>query len=125
VSVRIVREGKRIELQAVLGESADSLAAADAAQAGGAGEGRLGVAVRPLAPAERHAASLKEGLLVEDVTGAAERAGIEPGDVILSVNGKPVATAEELRAAASGTDRRVVLLVQRGGARIFVPVRLG
>src|SRR5690606_15066381 len=56
VSLQIVREGKRIELQAVLGESKDSIAAADAAQAGDAGEGRLGVAVRPLAPVERKAA---------------------------------------------------------------------
>ncbi|TXL64627.1 Do family serine endopeptidase [Zeimonas arvi] len=125
VTLQVVREGKQIALQAVLGESKDSVAAADAAQAGDAGESRLGMAVRPLGPAERKAAGLKGGLVVEGVTGAAERAGIEPGDVILSVNGKPIETVEQLRAAAKGTDRQVALLVQRGDARIFVPVQLG
>jgi len=42
------------------------------------------VAVRPLAPEERQATHLSSGLVVEEVSGVAQRAGIEPGDVILS-----------------------------------------
>jgi len=65
------------------------------------------------------------GSVVEDVDGAAAEAGIRPGDVVLSANGKPVKSVEQLRAAVSGAKDHVALLVQRGDARIFVPVELG
>lgn len=84
---------------------------------------RLGVAVRPLAPGERRDG--KGGLLVEDVSGAAARAGIEPGDVILAVNGQQVASVEQLRQLVAAGGKRVAVLVERGDARMFVAVPLG
>ncbi|MCM5571404.1 Do family serine endopeptidase [Burkholderiaceae bacterium FT117] len=125
VSIEYLRGGARKLVSAVLGESPANLAAADAPGAGDSGEAKLGVAVRPLAPEERQATQLRAGLVVEDVSGAAEQAGIEPGDVILAVNGKPVETVEQLRAAVGGDRHRLALLVQRAGARIFVPVKIG
>jgi serine protease Do len=125
VELEVMREGKRQTVTAVIAETPAAVASADAEKAGDGSPARLGVAVRPLAPEERRAANLQGGLVVEDVTGAAERAGIEPGDLILSVNGKPVATVDQLRAAIGGEDRRLAVLVQRGETRIFVPVRIG
>ncbi len=52
-------------------------------------------------------------------------AGIQPGDVVLSVDGSPVNTAQELRDKIGQHDKQVALLVQRGESRIFVPVQLG
>ena len=57
-------------------------------------------------------------------------AGIAPGDVILSVNGTPVKSPEELRAAIQKSGKHAALLVQRqspdgGRMQIFVPVELG
>ena len=124
VVLDVVRQGKRQQLRAVLAElpaSVDSAVAPPAQRS----EGRLGVAVRPLAPEERQATHLSSGLVVEEVSGVAQRAGIEPGDVILSVNGKPVESVEQLRLLVNGDARQVALLVQRGELRIFVPVRLG
>jgi len=124
VTLEVVRQGKRQQMTAVLAEL--STGAADPEQkAPERSESRLGVAVRPLAPEERQVTRLRGGLVVEDVSGAAERAGIEPGDVILSVNGRPVDTVEQLRALVNGDARQLALLVQRGDLRIFVPVRLG
>ena len=87
--------------------------------------GRLGLAVRPLAPEERRRLDSQGGLLVENATGTAARAGILPGDVVLSINGEPVASAEQLRALVSKAGKRVALLIQRAEARLFVPVDLG
>jgi len=81
--------------------------------------------VRPLTPAERREAEIPCGVRVEQVTGPAARAGIEPGDVVLSINGTPVASVEQLRELVGKAKKQVALLVQRGEARIFVPVALG
>lgn len=124
VSLEVVRQGKRERVSAVLAEMPTSAESA-VPKSPERSESRLGVAVRPLAPEERQATRLSSGLVVEDVSGAAARAGIEPGDVILSVNGKPVESVEQLRALVSGDARQLALLVQRGDLRIFVPVRLG
>jgi serine protease Do len=87
--------------------------------------GRLGLAVRPLTAEEQHQIDAEGGLVVEGVQGAAEDAGIRPGDVVLSANGKPVRSIEDLRAAVSGSRDHIALLVQRGDGRLFVPVDLG
>ena len=91
----------------------------------GKGHGRLGVAVRPLSPDERSQLKGKEGVLVEQVSGAAARAGLQPGDLVLSINGKAVKSPEELREQVSKAGRNAALLVQRENRQIFVPVELG
>ena len=78
-----------------------------------------------VAPAERGANEGEDGLVVEDVSGAAAQAGIRPGDVVLSANGRRVHEVDELRSAVSAAHKHVALLLQRGEARIFVPVELG
>jgi serine protease Do len=96
-----------------------------AAAEGPAAKDRLGLAVRPLTPEERREAKVPGGgLLVQDVGGAAARAGMQPGDIVLLADGKPVKSAEELRAAAAARGN-VALLVQRGEGRIFVALRAG
>ena len=55
----------------------------------------------------------------------ADEAGVEPGDVIESVNGQPVATLEELREALDAIDpgEEYALAVQRDGAAESFTVR--
>jgi serine protease Do len=50
---------------------------------------------------------------------------VQRGDVILGVNGKPVKSVEELKAAVDAAGKSAAVLVQRGEARIFVPVQIG
>ncbi len=91
---------------------------------GPAEQGRLGVAVRQLTPQERAGTSLTHGLVVQQATGPAANAGIQPGDVILAVNGRPVTSAEQLRDAVKSAGNSLALLIQRDNAQIFVPVDL-
>ena len=83
---------------------------------------RLGFAVRPLAPAERQFLRVEGGLLVQRVNAAASRAGVQPGDLILALNGQPIDSAQALVAQLDGADGAAAMLVQRGSSRIFVPI---
>jgi serine protease Do len=87
--------------------------------------GKLGLAVRPLTSDEQREGHMKGGLVVERARGPAADAGIQPGDVVLAANGAPVTSAEELRGAVEKSHGHIALLIQRGEARIFVPVRVG
>jgi len=88
-------------------------------------KGRLGVAVRALTAEEQRQAEVSGGLLVQDVSGAAARAGLRPGDILLSVNGERLTSPEQLKALIAKAGKRVALLVERGDSRLFVPVELG
>ncbi len=89
-----------------------------------ADKGRLGVAVRPLTPEERRQSGIAGGLVVEQASGSAARAGIRPGDVILSVNGEPVSDIEQLRKLIGKSGKKVALLIEREDSRLFVPIEL-
>jgi serine protease Do len=124
VTLEVWRVGKKAALNATLTEAKDTVAANEPT-AGNARGGKLGVAVRPLTPEERSEAKLGSGVLVEQVTGRAAKAGIEPGDVILSINGTPVKTVEQLQSLIAKESKHLALLIQRGEEKIFVPVALG
>ena len=118
------RKGKPVTVTATLGSASDKVAKADQDNARPEG-GKLGLAVRPLQPEERKQVGVNGGLVVEGVSGPAERAGVEPGDVILSVNGTPVTSVEQMKAIVAKSNKSAALLVQRGEDKIFVPIRLG
>ena len=98
---------------------------------GESGEDRtvLGVSVAPLTPdlASRLGAPRDAtGLVVEDVVpdGLAADAGIQPGDIIQSVNRRAVNTVDELKQAfRSSSDKPVLMLINRQGRSVFVTVR--
>jgi len=126
VTLDIWRDGKPLTIKATLGSATDRQEVASSDDGGSADDhGRLGLAVRPLTPEERDQAGVSGGLLVENARGPAADAGIQPGDVVLSVDGSPVSSAQQLREKIREHDKQVALLVQRGDSRIFVPVELG
>jgi serine protease Do len=88
--------------------------------------GKLGLAVRPLTPDEREQAGVPSGLLVERSTGPAADAGIQPGDIVLSADGTPLNSRDQLSKIVSGhRNNTIALLVQHGNIREFVPVQVG
>jgi serine protease Do len=119
----ILRDGKSMTLTATIG-SAKELTADN--QGGPASDAtHLGLTVRPLTSDEREQAGVPSGLVVEDAQGRAAEAGIQQGDVVLSVNGTPVKSVAELRELVHQHSKQIALLIQRGDDRIFVPVALG
>jgi serine protease Do len=121
-SLQIWRDGKARDLTVTVG---DSPGQKTASSAGSADQGKLGLAVRPLTPDERQQGGVQGGLLVENAAGPAARAGIQPGDVVLALNGRPVQSVEQLRGLLARSGKQVAVLVQRGGQRIYMPVDLG
>jgi serine protease Do len=124
--MEVWRQGRRLDMTAQLAAADDKVAKdderdEDAREAGG----KLGLSLRPLDETEKRLASVANGLVVEDVSGPAERAGVLPGDVVLAVNGTPARSVEQVRAAVASADKSVALLIQRGAEKIFVPVRVG
>jgi Do/DeqQ family serine protease len=129
VSIEVVREGKPHTLSARLVEREPAPRAAVATQRGDAGASSFGMAVTPLTPQLAEQLELprtETGLVVTDVdpAGAAATAGMRPGDVIKRVNDRQVSTVPALRAAvAAQADKPALLLVDRGGADLFVALR--
>jgi len=121
VSLQVWRAGKPVTVEAKLG-GAEPQTASTGERADPEASGRLGLAVRPLAAQEQREAGVEGGLRVENAAGAAAKAGVRAGDLIVAANGKAVDSVESLRAAA-GDSKNVALLVQRGSQRLFVAVR--
>ncbi len=122
--VEVWRKGSPQSLMVATGEAKDQdhLASNDHESATG---GRLGLAVRPLTREEKSENNGRGGLLVEQVSGAAERAGVQPGDVVLALNGTPVQSVQQLREQTEKSGKHVALLVQRNDRQLFVPIELG
>jgi serine protease Do len=119
----IWRDGRTQSLTATIGNAAAATLAD--AESGASAPARLGLALRPLSPEERRQTGVSGGLVVEDAQGRAAEAGIQPGDVVLSVDGTPVQSVAQLRKMVQEHDKQIALLIQRGDARVFVPVTLG
>ena len=126
VALDVWREGKIVRLNAVLGNASDKAAPSEkAAVADANSSAKLGLALRPLDPMERRQSGLNTGLVIEDAGGAAASAGVQPGDVLLSVNGRAVNSIDQVRDVVGKASKSVALLIQRGGEKIFIPVRIG
>ena len=119
----VIRKGETKRIDVTVGELKNAkVAAADPV---GQERGRLGVAVRELTREEQKEVGVTGGLVVQNVTGAAAIAGIQPGDVILSVNNTPVKSVAQLQELVSKAGKRIAVLVQRDDAKLYVPVELG
>ncbi|MDR7296864.1 serine protease Do [Pelomonas aquatica] len=121
LKLELWRDKNRVTETVSLGRAERDRQEASAAPEGGS----LGLALRPLERQELRGSGLDHGLLIERVAGPAQLAGVQPGDVLLALNGKPVQDVEEVRAALKSSPKQVALLVSRDGQQIFVPVRLG
>lgn len=124
VKLSVWRQGSSRELSATLA-NADQKSAQASAKQENPGQGKLGLALRPLQPDEKQEAGVDNGLLVQQASGPAAMAGVQAGDVLLSINGIPVRNIEQIRAVVAKSDKSVALLIQRGGDKIFVPVNIG
>jgi serine protease Do len=124
VQLDVWRQGAPKALTARLG-NADDKAAKVASKKDAPSQGKLGLALRPLQPDEKQEAGIDSGLLIQQASGPAAMAGVQAGDVLIAINGTPVKSVDQVRAAVSKSDKSVALLILRGDSKIFVPVNLG
>lgn len=87
----------------------------------------LGLSLAEISDAQRKELKLRGGVLVESAEGAAARAGLREGDIILSVDNVEVASIKQLQAQLAKLDKAklINLLVRRGDAVSFVLVKPG
>lgn len=87
---------------------------------------RGGLALSELTADQRRELRIDHGLLVEEVTGDAARAGIRVGDVILAVNNGKVATVEAFRKAIATVPKgkSAAILVRRGEGSLYIPLKI-
>jgi serine protease Do len=121
--LEVWRRGGSRQIEVKIGQASEEKVASKEAPA--LGKGRLGVAVRALTSDEQRRAEVSGGVLVLEAGGAAARAGIQTGDIILSINGERIASAEQLQAIIAKAGKRIAVLVERGDTQIFIPVDLG
>jgi serine protease Do len=112
------------KMKITVGELENEPAVAALGPQGKAETGKLGLAVRPLTSSERERLRTIGRLVVAQADGPAAFAGVEPGDVLIAVNGLPVGSVGEFRKAVEDSGRTVALLIQRGHAQLYVPVRI-
>jgi serine protease Do len=85
-----------------------------------------GMALADLTEARRKELKLDGGVLVESAQGAAARAGIRAGDILLAVNNQDVKSVEQFKELMSHFDkgRIVAFLIRRGGNSLYIPFRV-
>lgn len=135
VTLTINRDGKTQELTATLDEYEIENASSEP-QSPGSQEpakepvGKLGVTLAPVTPQmakQLGIGSETDGVVVTEVdpNSVAADAGIANGDVILTINRKPVSSADEVESVIKNAgDKPVLLLVSRKGTTSFVTVRV-
>jgi serine protease Do len=112
--VKVWRDGAERTLDVTVGTMADNTVASKK-ETDSSASGKLGLLVQ----------QGDQGLVVAQASGPAAQAGVQPGDVILGVNNRPVKSVQELRQAVEKAGKHLALLVQRGEATVYVPVELG
>jgi len=85
----------------------------------------LGLAVADLSSEQKRELKLQGGVLVQDVDGPAEAAGMKVGDVILQAANVQVADVKQLEAVLARIDRKrtLPLLVRRSDSTGYVVIR--
>ena len=125
VKVVVLRNGERKTLKAAVAELKEPHQKIQIAEKGGATE--FGMRVQNLTPelAEQLGVDEDGGVVVTSVSpgSPAEDSGVRRGDVILEVNRSEVNDVQDLREQLADADTGALLLIRRGDATIFVPVK--
>ena len=126
----ILRKGKRKTLDVTVGELPEDIANRQPGPGGGGGESSarssLGLTVEPLSDAELQQLEVPQGVKVTGIEdGPAARAGIRPGDVIVTLANQPVNDPGRFHELAQSLEsgKSVPVLVSRNGNPRFLALR--
>ncbi|MFP4138032.1 MAG: DegQ family serine endoprotease [Halomonas sp.] len=127
VELALMRDGERRTLSLTLGDwPGDD--AASAQEERDNRPARLGISVAELQAGDRERLGIDGGVVIREVdpSGAAAGAGLRPGDVLVSVDHRPVTDPAQLASLVRElpSDRAVPVRVFRDGRSLFVALRL-
>ncbi len=124
VGVHVWRKGALKEIPVTVGDlpTEDRVASIKAQKS----YSRGGLALSELTGQQKRELKVGGGLLVEEATGDAVRAGIRVGDIILAVNNTEVRTVEQFRKliAVVPVGKSAAILVRRGDSSLYVPLKI-
>jgi len=131
VTMQVWRKGTNRDLALTVAELEPDRAAR-AENRGAPAEGKersatnmLGVTVSDISDDRRQQLRIRQGILVDAADGAAARAGIRQGDIILALNNQDIGSVKQFNEIVAKLDRNRthVLLVRRGDSAQYVPIR--
>lgn len=116
VTLDIWRRGQPKSVKLTVAQAPDDRSAAERETPAPAAQSPLGLAVTDLTAAQRRDLKIKGGVRVQEASGAAARAGLREGDVILQIDNQEVTSAAQFNTVAGKLDgkRPVSVLVRRG-----------
>ncbi len=121
------RGGKKLQVKATLGEFPSEKVAQQQAPDVRTRSNRLGLVVRELAPAQRKGLGIEYGLVVEGLASPGPNMQVQRGDIIIAVNNVYFKSLDEFNRLVQRqpAGNVVALLVRRGDAALYIPVRVG
>ena len=129
VTMQIWRNKGTRDVQVVVAEMQDERAARQSRRGGkppATMPSQFGLTLSDLSDAQKSELKVSGGVLVENVQGAGQRAGVRRGDVILAINNQDVKSVEQFNQMMSQFEkgRIVALLVRRGANSLYIPFRV-
>ena len=109
------RDKQTIDVDVKVGELQESsqTASAGGGPSGSASANSIGLSVRTLTAAEKTQLKTRGNVVIVSATGPAAEAGLQPGDVIVSINRTPVNDIAEFQKAVKAGHQDWTLLIQR------------
>jgi serine protease Do len=129
VTMQVWRKGAAKDVTITVGEMPEEKVAQRAGRRdskSGNVVARLGLTLSELSAEQRKELGIGGGLLVEDVQGAAARAGIRRSDILMALNNQDIKSVEQLTQLLNQFEKAksVALLIRRGDGALYVPLRL-
>ena len=133
--VQIMRNKVSKDVNLVVGEMPDEIRSAQRQQRRGQPGGkppteavtRMGMTLSESTLQQREQLNIAGGVVVDEVTpGAASRAGIRKGDIILAINNQDIKSLEQFGQLLGQFEKGkiVALLVRRGANALYIPLRI-
>jgi serine protease Do len=129
-TLTVIRDGREKELTVAIGEQPQERRIAKVESSEGE-HGLAGVAVQELDRETARELGLKgnaQGVVVTSVEpdSGAERAGLQPGDVISEINRRPVKSVKDFERASSQLKKgdQALILINRRGASLFLSAKV-
>ncbi len=129
VSLQVFHDGKYKDVTADVidfgPETAPTVGDAAGPDAAATNKALLGLKVTDLSDADRARLHVKGGVRVDSADGVAGRAGVQEGDIILSISNIQVSSVKQFVAAVAKLDKAkpIAVLVRRGDSANYLVIR--